>query len=177
MVEEKKEFSSLGFAMNDKAFSLLYMKLDGITFVERGVYGYILDFTQDQTLDNGLQDYAYPTKVRMISDGQIAKGTLNKSLRKLMDYGIVEEKKIPNKRGGKPLSAYKPLPLLSPKGFLEKYSDELSEEGRQRIRRYIGKSDGDRIHVKSPGTKKEEKVDPSLDGAIKTEKTVDNDWF
>lgn len=156
MLDDRKEFSSLGFSMSDKAFSLLYMKLYGIGFVERGVYSYIVDFTQDQALDNGLQDYAYPTKVRMIDDGQIAKGTLNKALRKLIEYDVIEERKIPNKRGGRPISAFKPLPLLNPKEFLEKYGDQLVPEKQIRIQKYIERSKGERVEVKSSAKKEEQ---------------------
>lgn len=155
-MNEQKEFSCLGFSMTDKAFTHLYMRLPDIGFIERGVYGYIVDFAQNQDRGNGLKDYAYPTKVRMAAEGKIARGTLDEVIERLIKYDMIDVKKIPNKRGGRPISAYKPLPLLNPKEFLARYGDLLSEEDRRDIRRMIEEGGNERVHVADPGRAKEE---------------------
>lgn len=56
---------------------------------------------------NGKQGYCYKTKVAMMSELSMSKAKLNKSIERLLKYGFISTREVPNKFGGRPLLEYK----------------------------------------------------------------------
>lgn len=76
------------------------------------VYIYIVMYVQysedaGKGKPNGKQGYAYPTKTRMQAELSIGKDKLNRSIQRLVDFGFIEARDVPNKYGGKPLQEYR----------------------------------------------------------------------
>ena len=57
--------------------------------------------------DNGKRGYAYTTKTRMMAELSIGKDGLNSCIDRLVKYGFIETRDVPNRYGGKPLQEYK----------------------------------------------------------------------
>lgn len=56
---------------------------------------------------NDKQGYCYKTKVAMCAELSVSRGKLDKAIDKLIEYGFVCTREIPNRYGGKPLLEYR----------------------------------------------------------------------
>lgn len=56
---------------------------------------------------NGKQGFCYKTKVAMAGELSISRMKLDKAIAKLIEYGFVGTREVPNKYGGRPLLEYR----------------------------------------------------------------------
>ena len=91
---------------------VFFDKENELDYGDFAVYIYIVMYVQysedaGKGKPNGKQGYAYPTKTRMQAELSIGKAKLNQCLARLIEFGFIEARDVPNKYGGKPLQEYR----------------------------------------------------------------------
>lgn len=100
------------FTRIDNALKPMFFDNPDLGYGDLAVFTYIAMHVQisddaGKGSSNGKQGYAYTTKTRMQAELSMSKKKLNDTIDRLIAYGLIDTREVPNKYGGRPLTEYR----------------------------------------------------------------------